>query len=294
MKLYSKIYELLNKKINLSKEGIIALGLASITIVSSYSLKKIIRDDSKTIIVENIDYELDKTIKEINQENIYEITFFENTLTIKENKKSNDYSKIKYLFKLLKNQKLQVNYIPCNNVNIDFSEIDLDNCSFEFTFSENKINKKRLSKIIENIPNCTSITINTDEPNYIDEIIKIINLIGNNNSDIYKSVLINNKDSKLINNIINCINEDNRFDSFTIKSSNCNEYFGNLGKINSTSINIIVSDFDYSKEKYYISFYTDSFKLYCDDGKNIKLIYEYKKNIQLEDISVKDEPVKLV
>lgn len=277
MKLYSKIYETLNKKINLSKEGLIALGLASITIVSGCSNKIDVTNTINPSIIENIDYEIDKTIKEINKEEIYEITFFESTLTIKENKKSTDYSKIKYLFELLNNQQLEINYIPCEYVNIDFSEFNLDNCYFSFTFQENKINKKRLSKIIKNISNCINITVQTDELNYIDEIVEIINLIGNNDTEVYKSLLIDNN-SKTISKIIDKITINNSFNSFVIKSDNCKEYLGDLSKINSDSISVIVSNYDYVENSISISASTNNFKLYYNDGNSIKLVYEYNKD----------------
>ena len=83
MKFYSKIDDLLGKKINLTKQGIIALGLVFVTSVTACTKQIKPNNDFKPVIVENIDYEIDKTIKEINEKGIYEVKLFEGTLTKK-------------------------------------------------------------------------------------------------------------------------------------------------------------------------------------------------------------------
>ena len=73
MKFYSKMNDLLGKKINLTKQGIIALGLVFVTSVTACTKQIKPNNDFKPVIVENIDYEIDKTIKEINEKGIYEV-----------------------------------------------------------------------------------------------------------------------------------------------------------------------------------------------------------------------------
>lgn len=281
MKFYSKLNEIINKKINLSKEGIIALGLALVTTVSACSKKiEVDNSDNKKDIVENVDYEVDNIIKKINNERIYEVRFFEGTLTIKENEKSDDYQKIKYLIELLNDKEISIDYIPCNHVNVDFSEINLNNCTFGITFMENKMNKKRLKKSIKNISNYTyfNITIeNDDDINYKDEVIDIINLVGLNNEQKYKSIIIKSLNDKLINEIIKKIDLSCYFNSFYIHSNDCKEYLGDLWKINSNLMGVIISNFDYDKDIFNLSNYTNTFILYYDDGNEIKMVYEYEK-----------------
>lgn len=162
----------------MTKQGIIALGLVFVTSVTACTKQIKPNNDFKPVIVENIDYEIDKTIKEINEKGIYEVKLFEGTLTIKEIEKSEDYEKIGYLLNLLSHEKIMIDYIPCSNVNINFSDFNLDNCTFGFTFTENKINRKKLKKSIKNIQNCSHVSVMAEKPDYIDEIIKIVNLVG--------------------------------------------------------------------------------------------------------------------
>lgn len=277
MKFYSKMDDLLGKKINLTKQGIIALGLVFVTSVTACTKQIKPNNDFKPVIVENIDYEIDKTIKEINEKGIYEVKLFEGTLTIKEIEKSEDYEKIGYLLNLLSHEKISIDYIPCSNVNINFSDFNLDNCTFGFTFTENKINRKKLKKSIKNIQNCSHVSVMAEKPDYIDEIIKIVNLVGLNDEAKNRSVLIKCIDDNLISKIINEIDSLSYFDSFFIHSNDCRSYFGNLGKVNSNSISVVVSSFGYDENTFSISNFTNKFSLYYDNGIDIRLIYEYER-----------------